>query len=241
MICEGSPLLAPSAPEVVALDAGDFLMGSSRRDKFANDTERPAHRVHFKRPFAVARFPVTVAEFREFRHDHATGEIESLPVVNVSWDDANAFCAWLTSGTGRSYRLPTEAEWEFACRAGTDGPFSTGDDITTDAANYLYSETGQRIGPGNRTSVGSYPANEFGLHDLHGNVCEWLEDVWHPNYRGAPDDGSAWVAGGDPARRVIRGGAWDYLPRLLRSSWRDSLLQLQRQDNVGFRVAADLL
>ena len=112
-----------------------------------------------------------------------------------------------------------------------------GDEITPADANFLYAEHGERIGPGVRTPVGRYAANAFGLCDLHGNVCEWVEDVWHAGYAGAPADGAAWVTDGDPDRRVIRGGAWDYLPRLLRSAWRDSLPATQRRDNVGFRIA----
>ena len=214
-------------------------MGESAHDKFANATERPAHRVCFTRPFALGRYPVRVGEYRAFRADHAAGEADDLPVVNVSWDDAQAYCLWLRAQTDRPFRLPSEAEWEFACRAGTATPFVTGEELPPAAANYLYDEQGQRIGPGARTPEGRYPANPWGLKDLHGNVCEWVEDVWHPDYHGAPDDGSAWITDGEPQRRVIRGGAWDYLPRLLRSAWRDFLPTATRRDNVGFRLALD--
>jgi formylglycine-generating enzyme required for sulfatase activity len=162
---------------------------------------------------------------------------DDLPVVNVSWDDARDYCAWLSAETGKLFRLPTEAEWEYACRAGTRTPFGTGNDITLAEANFLYTENGERVGPGERVSVRQGSANRFGVCGLHGNVCEWVEDSWHPNYEGAPTDGAAWVSGGDPMRCVIRGGAWDYLPRLLRSAWRDGLPKQCRRDNVGFRVA----
>ncbi len=225
------------APVVVRLAGGEFEMGETADDKFATDTERPAHRVRIARAFSLGARPVTVGEYRAFVPRHAPGEDPRWPVVNVSWDEADAYCARLASVTGEPFRLPSEAEWEFACRAGGHGPFSTGGQIGTGEANFMYSEEGERIGPGARSPVASYPPNAFGLHDLHGNVCEWVADAWHSGYEGAPADGSAWLDGGDPRRRVIRGGAWDYLPRLLRSAWRDSLPRCHRRDNVGFRVA----
>jgi formylglycine-generating enzyme required for sulfatase activity len=226
-------------PELVGLPAGEFTMGETPGDKFATDTERPAHRVRFRRPFALGRFPVTAGEFGVFAPGAVPADPD-LPAVRVSWEDARAYCAWLRTGTGRPYRLPTEAEWEYACRAGTDGPFATGGDLSRAQANYLYSEEGERIGPGAPTPAGRHPPNGFGLEDLHGNVCEWVEDAWHPDYAGAPADGSAWLEGGDPRRRVIRGGAWDLLPRLLRSAWRDGLGAGVRRDNLGFRLALSL-
>jgi formylglycine-generating enzyme required for sulfatase activity len=232
MIRETAP-----APALVRIPAGAFVMGGTGDDKFVTDTERPAHRVTIARAFALGRHPVTVGEYRAFAPAHAPGDGPALPAVNVSWDEACAYCVWLRAETGESFRLPTEAEWEYACRAGNRAPFATGDEIDSGAANFLYSEEGRRIGPGGRTPVGQYPANAFGLHDLHGNVCEWVEDAWHPGYAGAPVDGSAWAESGEADRRVIRGGAWDYLPRLLRSAWRDSLPRAHRRDNLGFRVA----
>jgi formylglycine-generating enzyme required for sulfatase activity len=218
------------------LPAGAFIMGENAGDKFTTDTERPAHRVCLAETFAIGSFPVTVGEFQRFDSRHAPDEAEDLPVVRVSWLDATAYCEWLTEQTGRTYRLPSEAEWEFACRAGTRTPFSVGDEITTAEANFLYDEIGMRVGLGSRARVGSFPSNPFGLHDLHGNVCEWVADSWHPGYDGAPTNGSAWVEPGYE-RRVIRGGAWDYLPRLLRSAWRDWRSADFRADNIGFRVA----
>jgi formylglycine-generating enzyme required for sulfatase activity len=230
---------AAVAPECVRLAPGVFVMGEAADDKFVTDTERPAHRVTIARAFYLGRCPVTVGEFRAFAPGHAADEDPLWPVVNVTWDHACDYCAWLSAETRDPFRLPTEAEWEYACRAGSRTPFATGDEIDVGGANFLYSEEGQRIGPGIRTPVGRYPANAFGLHDLHGNVCEWVYDAWHPGYAGAPGDGSAWAEPGAD-RRVIRGGAWDYLPRLLRSAWRDSLPRTQRRDNVGFRVAMSL-
>ena len=227
------------APELVPLLPGEFTMGESPEDKFANDTERPAHRVRIPPGVLLGRSPVTTGEYRAFRPAHAPGEVADLPTVGVTWHDAMAYCAWLAERTGLPFRLPTEAEWEYACRAGSATPFACGTEITPADANYFYSESGERIGPGCRTPVGRYPANAFGFHDLHGNVCEWTADVWHPDYTGAPADGSARL-GGDPGHRTIRGGAWDYLPRLLRSSWRDSLPAHRHRDNLGFRVALTL-
>jgi formylglycine-generating enzyme required for sulfatase activity len=227
---------ADFAPLMVNLPGGEFTMGETPGDKFAGDTERPVHRVAISYAFALARGPVTVAEYCSFRPAHAVGEPDAWPVVQVNWNDAQEYCAWLTKSIGRLYRLPSEAEWEFACRAGSTRSFHTGNEITPANANYLYDEDGQRIGPGKRTKVGQYPPNAFGLCDLHGNVCEWVEDAWHPDYHLAPGNGSARIGSGEPLR-VIRGGAWDYLPRLLRSSWRDGLPTDQQRDNLGFRVA----
>jgi formylglycine-generating enzyme required for sulfatase activity len=225
-------------PLMVLLSAGEFVMGENTGDKFANDTERPAHRVKISKDFALGCFPVTVGEFRRFRPGHAPGEAAGLPVVRVGWQDSIDYCEWLTCRSGRAYRLASEAEWEFCCRAGARSPFGCGDEISPLLANYLYDESGGRIGRGGRTRAGSYSPNAFGLYDLHGNVCEWVEDNWHQDYHGAPEDGAAWTENGD-TRRVIRGGAWDYLPRLLRSAWRDWRTADCRADNVGFRVATD--
>jgi formylglycine-generating enzyme required for sulfatase activity len=244
MICE-----AQLAPGLVELPPGNFIMGGTDDDKFVTDTERPAHRVVIAHRFALGRFPVTVGEYRAFAPQHAPNDDPDWPVVNVSWDNAQAFCIWLASITGQPFRLPSESEWEYACRAGTRTSFVDGDKITPDDANFLYSEEGQRIGLGQRTPAGRYAANAFGLYDLLGNVCEWVEDAWHRNYDGAPTNGSAWLtasgsawlATGGSDCRAIRGGAWDYLPRLLRSAWRDSLPRTHHRDNVGFRVALTLL
>jgi formylglycine-generating enzyme required for sulfatase activity len=236
MICE-----TQLAPGLVELPPGSFIMGGTDDDKFVTDTERPAHRVAIAHRFALGRFPVTVGEYRAFEPRHAPSDDPDWPVVNVSWDDAQAFCIWLASITGQPFRLPSESEWEYACRAGTRSSFIDSDKITPLEANFLYSEEGQRIGLGQRTPAGRYAPNGFGLYDLLGNVCEWVEDAWHRDYTGAPTNGSAWLTAGGSDRRTIRGGAWDYLPRLLRSAWRDSLPCTHHRDNVGFRVALTLI
>jgi formylglycine-generating enzyme required for sulfatase activity len=221
--------------DMVDVPAGGFVMGENERDKFANDTERPRHRMTLC-AFRLARHPVTVGEYREFRPGHEEGAPPEWPVAMVSWDDANAFCEWL----GGTFRLPSEAEWEYAARAGSESPFAWGETISPAQANYLYAEDGRKVGRGARTRVGTYPPNAFGLADMSGNVCEWVADAWHPDYSGAPIDGTPWVGGPRDARRVVRGGAWDYMPRLLRVSWRDGLARHVRRDNTGFRVAASL-
>jgi formylglycine-generating enzyme required for sulfatase activity len=230
---------ADFAPWMITLPPDEFMMGENASDKFANDTERPAHRVKFIKHFALGKSPVTVGEFRNFRPGHLPGDDEYLPVINVNWHDAAAYCKWLVEKTDRPYRSPSEAEWEYACRAGSSTPFSSGNDITIASANFLYDDNGLRTGIGRRTPVGSYPANAFGLHDFHGNVCEWVADTWHSDYNGAPADGSAWNEKSNHTR-VIRGGAWDYMPSLLRSSWRDRREANFRSDNLGFRVALSI-
>jgi len=219
---------------MVEIPEGSGWIGALGDDKFANDTERPPILVNC-RGFFLGRAPVTVGEFRHFRPDHEPGIPPDWPVAWVSWLDAMAYCRWLGDG----YRLPTEAEWEFACRAGSRAPFFCGEALTSADANYLYDENGKRVGPGHRTPPGTYPPNAFGLLDMAGNVNEWVEDCWHPSHAGKPSEASQ-PAEGDPRRRVLRGGSWDYLPRLLRSCWRDWLFADCRRDNVGFRVARDL-
>jgi formylglycine-generating enzyme required for sulfatase activity len=152
---------------------------------------------------------------------------------------------WLSEATGKSYRLPSEAEWEYACRAGTKTAFSFGDTITTDQANYdgNFTYNGSPRGAYRRgtTPVGTFAANPWGLFDMHGNVWEWVQDVVHDNYDGAPLDGSAWEEGGDQARRILRGGSWLYNPRYLRSALRNGFSAALSNDIVGFRVVRDLM
>ena len=222
---------AALTPWMITLAAGEFTIGASEDDKFSNDTERPVRTVQLA-AFALGRGPVTIGEFRAFRPNHEAKENATWPVAGVSWADGAAYCESLSQTTGRAYRLPTEAEWEYACRAGTRTPFSTGSELSAEDANFLYRENGERIGPGTRTPIGTYSANAFGFHDLHGNVCEWVAEAWRPSHSGETSD---------PTRRVIRGGGWDYLPRLLRSAWRDGLPVGTRRDNLGFRVATSEL
>lgn len=212
-------------PDMTTIPAGRFIMGTVGEDRFANSTERPAHEVVIEKPFAVSRFPITEAQWSAF----AGGLVSSLPVVRVSWWEAMKYVEWLSAQTGKPFRLLTEAEWEYACRAGSTTIFSVGDTLEPEHANYFYDEHGFKVGPGHLTPPGSYPPNAFGLEDMHGNVCEWVADAWRANYDAEPDE----------THRVIRGGAWDYMPRLLRSAWRDFASPDTKRDNLGFRVASE--
>ena len=180
----------------------------------------------------------------EYRPDDDGSGRGSRPVVNVSWEDAQAYVGWLSRETGASYRLPSEAEWEYAARAGTTTHFHTGATISTNQANYSY--LGYSFGSGRRngrleaTPVGTFAPNAFGLHDVHGNVAEWTEDCWHATYRGAPTDGSAWTSGGNCADRVFRGGSWMYSANYQRSAHRSATPTDLRSNNLGFRVARTL-
>lgn len=216
-----------------AIPAGEFEMGENDNDKFANDTERPRHRVSM-RAFELALSPVSVRDVRAVLPDYPDHANDDLPATMLSWVEAMDFA------TAVGCRLPTEAEWEYAARAGSPHAYPWGDVLTTQHANYYYSEEGERVGIGRLMPSGRHPANAFGLYDMVGNICEWTEDVWHSTYHGAPTNGSAWTNGGRAGWRVLRGGAWDYLPRLLRVSWRDALPETTRRDNVGFRLARDL-
>jgi formylglycine-generating enzyme required for sulfatase activity len=163
------------------------------------------------------------------------------PVEQVSWNDAEAFCKRLAEKTGRVYRLPSEAEWEYACRAGTTTPFYFGETITTDLANYNGSYTyGSELKGKYRqqtTEVGKFSPNAFGLYDMHGNVSEWCKDTWHKNYDGAPNDGSAWVMESNNDYRMLRGGSWSLEPWYCRSAVRFRLVQDEDLNiYVGFRV-----
>jgi formylglycine-generating enzyme required for sulfatase activity len=232
---------APWCPEMVALPAGEFLMGSPEDEKERLEREGPQHRVTIERRFALGRYAVTIEEYdhfcavtkREKPGDQGWGR-GRRPVINVNWRDAVAYCEWLVKETGKPYRLPSESEWEYACRAGTTTRYAFGDAITPKNANY---------GMGKTTEVGAYPPNPWGLYDMHGNVWEWVEDVWHDSYKGAPTDGSAWTDGEgiQPSRdRVYRGGSWLNYPRSLRSAIRLRFAPVIRYLILGFRVARTL-
>ena len=231
----------PFAPELVVIPTGEFMMGSPEPEEGRYDPEGPQHRVTIGQRFAIGRYPVTFDEYDRFCEakrgdkpaDGGWGR-GRRPAINVTWDDAQAYIAWLSQETGRAYRLPSEAEWEYACRAGTTTRYSFGDAITPDKANYGDSGLSQT------SQVGAYPANPWGLQDMHGNVWEWVADDWHENYRGAPADGSAWKeakTGSGPRLCVLRGGSWNDNPRGCRSACRDWNGTVNRYFDIGVRVA----
>ena len=235
------------APEMVVVPAGTFKMGSLPGElgsfKTADYIEREKlHEVAIGQQFAVGRFAVTFNEWQIFADakerrmpdDERWGQ-GRRPVINVSWGDAHAYIEWLTERTGERYRLLSEAEWEYCCRAGTSSSFSTGDQITSSQAQFYEAEERSTV------EVGSFSSNAWGLHDMHGNVLEWCEDHWHDNYDGAPIDGSAWCrAEREMGRRVVRGGSWYNDPRLLRSASRNGLAATFRSYDLGFRLARRL-
>ena len=252
--CEGARLAragraAPGAgvfcgPEMVVIPAGSFMMGSPASEPERDNDEGPQHRVTIGQAFAVGKFEVTQAEWRSVMGtDPSHFKGGRKPVESVSWDDAQAFVRRLGAKTGKPYRLLSEAEWEYAARAGTTTPFHTGATITTDQANYhgTYTYNGSRKGQyrGETVDVGAFAANAFGLHDLHGNVREWVGDCWNPSYAGAPTDGSVWSTG-DCSLRILRGGSWVIFPRFMRAALRYWDTTGARVLNIGFRIARTL-
>ena len=244
---DGSPGL-----EMLVIPAGSFKMGSPDDEPGRSSDEDPQHQVEIA-SFAIGRTEVTFEQYdrfaratkREQPNDWGWGR-DSRPVINVSWQDATAYAAWLSEQSGQRYRLPSEAEWEYAARAGTTTPYSTGDCIHTDQANYNgeydYADCGTKTGLYRAKTVpaGSLPANPWGLHEVHGNVWEWVQDCWHLNYEGAPKGGTAWEAGGDCTLRVVRGGGSDDRPEYLRSANRGWSATGGAIFVLGFRLARTL-
>ena len=232
--------------ELVLIPAGEFVMGLPDSEEERDSDEGPQHRVRIAQPFYMGRYEVTQAQWEAVmgsNPSHFKGD-GRLPVENVSWNDCQEFCKRLSAKVGRTVRLPTEAEWEYACRAGTGTPFHFGGTISTDQANYngkfTYGNGRKGVYREKTTVVGSFAANAWGLHDMHGNVWEWCEDVWHEGYAGAPTDGSAWVSGGNAEYRVLRGGSWDGAPRICRSANRGRSRPDSRYGNIGLRVGVSM-
>jgi len=235
--------------ELIKIPPGTFLMGASKEELRSRDNERPQHQVRVP-SFYMGRYPITQAQWqvvaslpqvkRKLNPDPSRFKGVNRPVEMVSWDDAVEFCLRLSKQTKRDYRLPSEAEWEYACRAGTTTPFHFGETITTDVANYdgnyTYGDGPKGVWRKETTEVGSFGvANNFGLYDMHGNVWEWCQDECHDSYEGAPTDGSAWESANFIFnRRLMRGGAWDYDPEACRSAYRDE--DFFDYHNIGFRV-----
>ena len=242
----------PFEPQMVGLPAGSFSMGCQPKEKGCENAEKPAHLVRVA-AFELGKYEVTFAEWDAcvvddgctHRPDDAGWGRGQRPVMNISWNDAQQYLDWLSRKSGKVYRLPTETEWEYAARAGTKTPFGTGQCIRTDQANYNgdcgYYNCGTKTDGfvGKTQPAGHYPANLWGLHDMHGNVWEWVEDCRHDNYTGAPTDGSAWRYENCRAR-VLRGGSWANCPGYLRSAGRDGGGTGYRNGGIGFRVARTL-
>ncbi len=261
--------------DMVLIPGGSFWMGTEDEeierlcktyDEQWFRREGSRHKVTVP-TFFMGRYPITQAQWRivagweqverklesdpsEFKDDYERIDRWTRPVENISWSDVKEFCDRLSKKTGREYRLPTEAEWEYACRAGKDTPFHFGETISTELANYRGTdlEYEGKVYPGNygrglkgiyreqTTPVGYFKvANNFGLYDMHGNVWEWCEDDWHDNYESAPTDGSARVSE-DSNFKVVRGGSWDFNPVSCRSAFRDDFSRGVRDFDVGFRV-----
>lgn len=235
---------ANNCPAMIVVPAGKFLMGSPKNETGRYDGEGPQHEVTIAKPFAVSKFVVTFAQWDACAAAGACPKVKDewgrgqMPVINVSWDEAKKYVAWLSRLTGKAYRLLTEAEWEYAARAGTATRIYWGDDIGKNNANC--NGCGSKWDNKQTAPVGSFQPNAFGLYDMAGNVLEWVEDVWHDNYNGAPTDGSAWVQGGDESHRVVRGGSWLDNPQDLRAADRYRSSTDGRSINLGFRVARTL-
>ncbi len=231
----------PECPEMVVISPGSFRMGSDRGKSW----ERPAHWVTIGYAFALGKFEITFAEWdacveqggcRHRPHDAGWGR-GRRPVMNVNREDMAQFLDWLSRKTGNRYRFPTEAEWEYAARAGTTTRYLWGDNVGENNANC--NGCGSKWDDKKTAPVGSFAANAFGLHDVFGNVDEWLEDCWHDTYDGAPNDGSAWKTGGKCSDPVLRGNAWNDDAKILCLPCRGGYPST-RNHEFGLRVARDL-
>jgi formylglycine-generating enzyme required for sulfatase activity len=232
-------------PDMVVIPAGAFLMGSPEREPGRNSYEGPQHFVTFAKPFAIGRYAVTFDDYDRYCYSTKRSPVSDnnwgrgrRPVINVNWQDAQDYCAWLSAETDQHYRLPSEAEWEYACRAGSTTLFHWGNTINTYQANYngrdrfmnfLKGSDGLKTAP-----VEEFQPNAFGLYQMHGNVNEWCEDDWHRDYIGAPEDGVAWGSGG-----MLRGGAFCWDSNYIRSASRIYLGSGYRFVLFGFRLAQD--
>jgi formylglycine-generating enzyme required for sulfatase activity len=240
-------------PEMVLIPAGRFRMGSPVEEPQRDNNEGPQHEVTFARPFAIGRYAVTFAEYDAYcaatgctKPSYNWWGRDQRPVINVSWKDATTYADRLGEQTGQDCRLPTEAEWEYACRAGTTTRFWWGNTITPKQANYD-SNYSYNDGPKGESRKQTIPVdqlapNRWGLYQMHGNVREWTQDYWHDDYTDAPDDSSGWCAsgGGNAAQRVVRGGGWSASPKWLRSAERLGMNLDVAAPFLGFRLARSL-
>jgi formylglycine-generating enzyme required for sulfatase activity len=233
-------VLSPIEPDMLPVQAGSFQMGSPQEEAGRYQSEGPVRTVTFQRSFLIGKHEVTFAEYDRFAA--ATGRPLPgdqgwgrglRPVINVSWEDAKAYADWLNKKTGKEFRLPSEAEWEYACRTATRTRFYTGDsDKDLDRAGWYWDNSGGQTHP-----VGEKAPNAWGLYDMHGNVYEWVEDDWHGSYERAPSEGQAWVDNPRGSLRVVRGGSWIFVAQYCRSAVRDIFVPDGRSLNVGFRLS----
>jgi formylglycine-generating enzyme required for sulfatase activity len=236
--------------ELVEIPGGSFIMGALREGGYVD--ERPLHQV-FLSGFWLGKYPVTQAQWQAVMGKQCPGRFRgpNLPVENICWNEAMEFCLRLSRMTGRDYRLPSEAQWEYACRAGTTTPFSLGETITTEYANYVgahtYRDEPRGVYRRGTTPVGSFPPNPWGLYDMHGQVWEFCADAWHDDYSNAPADGSPQVDNHPSGQKrprfyVARGGSWHEPPNHCRSAMRLRVEEDERMEFYGFRVmlAGDL-
>jgi formylglycine-generating enzyme required for sulfatase activity len=240
--------------EMVYIPGGTFMMGSPETERGREESESPQHEVRIE-PFYMSKYPVTQAQWEAVTGNNPSRfEGKDRPVEQISWHDAVTFCKRLSKMTGKTYYLPSEAQWEYACRAGTTTPFYFGETITTDLANYRGTDwvydgrtfnSSYGLGPKGvfheeTTEVGSFPPNAFGLYDMHGNVWEWCADPWHiRGYEGAPNDGSIWKGGS--GKRILRGGSWFNLPTHTRTAFRAKSIALKQYGTNGFRVVSSMI
>ena len=235
--------------DLIGIPGGKFLMGSPKEELEREKEESPQHQVSI-RPFLLGKYPVTQAQWQAVMGTNpskfAAADVSQSkkPVERVSWLDCNLFCEKLSHIIGREFRLPTEAEWEYACRGKTTTPFHFGTTIGTTLANYngedVYGSGFEGENRRETTDVDSFPPNIFGLYDLHGNVAEWCADSWHDSYYDAPIDGSAWITNDSKGMRVLRGGSWLHLPGSCRSAQRIKSEPKNKSDAFGFRIAASI-
>jgi len=230
----------PSCPVMLALPAGNFTMGASRGDR----SEKPAHKVSINKPFAIGKYEVTVAQWNEC---HTAGACsykpdfndpqDNSPIRDISWSDAQEYTKWLSTVTQKPYRLPTEAEWEYAARGGTDTTYWWGNEVGASQADCK--NCGGKWNNKSPAAVDAFPANPFGLHGTSGGVWEWVADCWHKTYKGAPKDGTAWSRN-DCRENVIRGGAWRNDANYIHSASRFKYDTHVRYLLNGFRIARTL-
>jgi formylglycine-generating enzyme required for sulfatase activity len=226
--------------DMVAIPGGRFVMGSPSTEAGRSNNEGPQRTVNIS-PFFMGKYPITQEQWEVVMGNNPS-DIKGLkrPVEQVSWNNALEFCQKISQKTGKIYRLPSEAEWEYACRAGTTTPFYFGETITPDLVNYdgnhPYGSAPKGLYRKQTTDVGSFGPNPFGLYDMHGNVWEWCSDKWHDNYSGAPTDGSSWETGTDN-NRVLRAGSWNCNTVYCRSAYRGRHSAVHRSRHLGFRVA----